>query len=114
MLNDMVRVSLEAYFTKTTGLFICVADYKMLGHQIKRKIVDRFPSDYRITNVIINHQLKQRTNNFDKRFLNVFLPMNTIINSRSIYNEKLEASNIKKETKLIIWEVSLSNLEISP
>ena len=101
LLNDMVRVALESYFNKTNGLFICVADSKMIGHQIRSKIVNRFPADYIITNDIIDHQLKQKTNNFDKRFLNVFQPLNRNIESRLIYNENLTANYIEKETKLL-------------
>lgn len=107
LLNDMVRVALESYFTKTRGLFICVADSKMLGHQIRSKIVNRFPADYIITNNIIDHQLQQKTNKFDKRFLNVFQPLNRSIESRLIYNETLTANYIEKETKLLVWDICL-------
>ncbi len=112
MLNDMIRVSLEAYFTKTAGLFICVADSKMLGHQIRSRIVDKFPSDYVITNEKINHQLTQKTNNFDNRFLKVFQPLNKIISSKLIVNEKLYASKINNETRLLIWSVEMEDAVI--
>lgn len=108
MLNDMIRVSLEAYFTRSTGFFICVADHKMLGHQIRSNIVDRFPSSYSITNDIINHQLGQRTNNFDGRFLKVFQPLNSSISSTLIVNEQLNAETVKNETRLLIWQVTLN------
>lgn len=107
LLNDMVRVSLESHFNNTNGLFICVADSKMLGHQIRSGIVDRFPADYLITNDIIDYQLQQRTNKFDKRFLNVFRPLNRSIESRLVYNETLTANHIEKETKLLVWDVRL-------
>ena len=110
MLNDMIRVSLEAHFTKTTGLFICVADHKMIGHQIRSNIVERFPADYIITNDIINHQLEQKTNKFDKRFLKVFQPLNQKISSRLIFNERLKAEKIKHETRLLIWQVSIADM----
>lgn len=110
MLNDMIRVSLEAYFTKTTGLFVCVADHKMIGHQIRSKIVGRFPSNYIITNNIINHQLTQRTNKFDKRFLRVFQSLNIDISSRLIFNDALKAQKVKHETRLLIWEVSIVDM----
>jgi hypothetical protein len=110
MLNDMIRVALEAHFTNTTGFFICVADHKMLGHQIRSNIVERFPSNYLITNTIINYQLQQKTNKFDKRFLNVFQPLNKEISSRLIFNEPLVAQNIHHETRLLVWEVSIVGL----
>jgi hypothetical protein len=108
MLNDMVRVALETNFTQAKGLFICVADHKILGHQMTSKIIGRFPSDYLISNKIITHQLQQKTNHFDRRFLSVFSPMNRNIKSTLIFNERLEAQQIKNETRLLIWEVSLA------
>ncbi|WP_316826060.1 hypothetical protein [Pedobacter miscanthi] len=108
MLNDMIRVSLEAHFTGTKGLFICVADHKMLGHQIRSNIIERFPSSYRISNDIIEHQLKQKTNQFDHRFLKVFQPMKREIVSDLIFNEILMAEQIKSETRVLIWEVALA------
>ena len=110
MLNDMVRVSLEAHFTGTTGLFVCVAHHKMIGHQIRSNIVDRFPSNYIIANDIINHQLAQRTNKFDRRFLKVFQPLNKNISSRLIFNDQLKAQKVKHETRLLIWEVSIADI----
>lgn len=112
MLNDMIRVSLEAYFTDTVGYFICVADYKMIGHQIRSNIVGPFPSNYIITNDILNYQLKQRTNKFDKRFLKIFQPLNRDVSSKLIVNEQLYALNVKHETRLLIWEVSLASKSI--
>jgi hypothetical protein len=110
MLNDMIRVSLEAYFSGTTGLFICVADHKMIGHQIRSNIVDRFPSNYIITNGIINHQLGQRTNKFDKRFLSVFQPLNKSITSKLVVNERLQGAKIKHETRMLIWKVAIADI----
>lgn len=107
MLNDMIRISLETHFTSSKGLFVCVADHKMINHQIRSKIVGPFPSDYTITNDIINHQLKQKTNKFDKRFLKVFQPLNKQISSNLLVNEQLTAKNISNETRLLIWEVKL-------
>ena len=107
MLNDMIRVALESYFANTRGLFICVADNKMIGHQIRNKLIARFPSDYVITNDIINRLLCQKTNDFDKRFLNVFQPLKKEIRSQLIVNQELVASEIECETRLLIWEVSI-------
>ncbi len=107
MLNDMIRVSLESHFTKTKGFFICVADNKMLGHQIRSRVVGSFPSDYLITNDIVGYLLKQNTNKFDKRFLGVYKNLNCKISSKLIFDEILRASFVKKETRLLIWEVKI-------
>jgi hypothetical protein len=89
MLNDMIRVALQKHFIATTALFICVADHKMLGHQLTSKILGKFPSDYVITNAVIEHQLQQKTNDFDHRFLNVFRPMEREIYCRLIYDHMI-------------------------
>lgn len=108
MLNDMIRVSLESHFTQTIGLFICVADSKMLGHQLRSKIVGRFPCpEYIITNDIINYQLQQKTNNFDKRFLKIFQPMEKEIKGQLIFNELLQAEKVTNETRILIWKIEL-------
>ncbi|SMG51654.1 hypothetical protein [Sphingobacterium psychroaquaticum] len=107
MLNDMIRVSLEANFTGTRGFFICVADHKMLGHQMNSKIIDSFPSNYYITTALIEHQLKQKTNNFDHRFLQIFKNEGRNIVSKLIFDESLKAKLVMHETKLLIWEVYL-------
>src|SRR5699024_748807 len=39
MLNDMIRLALEAHYSQRRGYFICVADKKMIGHQLRNKIV---------------------------------------------------------------------------
>jgi len=107
MLNDMIRVSLESHFTGTKGYFICIADHKMLGHQMRSRIIERFPASYHINNPLIMHQLAQKTNNFDARFLNVFTAMDRGINSELVYNRLLQAAQIQLETRLLIWEVTL-------
>lgn len=104
MVNDMIRTSLHSKFENSRGFFICVADYKMIGHKMQNDFIDQFPSDYLITNDFITHQLKQKTNKIDNRFLAVFSPLNKNIKANIVYNETLKAINIKKETRLIIWE----------
>jgi len=93
----------------TQSLFICVADHKMLGHQLNSKIIGGFPSDYIITNDIIEHQLKQKTNHFDHRFLKVFKKMNSEIRSKLIYNCPLNAKHINNPTHLLIWDVEIAS-----
>lgn len=104
MLNDMIRVSLESHFADTKGYFICVADHKMLGHQMRNRIIDRFPSNYHINPALIERQMKEKTSDFDERFLNVYRPMNMGISSKLVYNQLLEAKQIQFETRLLIWE----------
>jgi len=107
MLNDMIRVGLERHFTGRNAYFVCVADHKMLGHQLTSKILGKFPGDYHITNEVIEHQLKQKTNKFDHRFLKVFQPMNRSIDCNLIYNSALKANHVKQPTHVLIWEIGI-------
>ena len=103
----MVRASLESKFTNTKGYFICVADNKIIGHKMQNEFIGKFPSDYEITNEFLEHQLEKKTNKIDRRFLNIFKPMNKKIISKIVYNELLISKNIKNETRVIIWETQI-------
>jgi len=72
ILNDMIRLALDSYFTNRQAYFICVADDKMLGHQLRSKILGKFPSDYEINKELIQNQKEKKTSDFDDRFLVVF------------------------------------------
>lgn len=109
MLNDMIRVSLEAHFSNTKGYFICVADDKMLKHQLRSKAVDRFPSSYIISSDVISHMLTYKTKKIDTRFLNVFFPLGREIVSKLVVDERINAKQVVKETRILIWEVAMNN-----
>jgi len=104
MVNDMLRSSLEAKYNESKGLFICVADNKIIGHKLRSGHLGVFPSDYIIDNEYLLFQSNQKTNNIDSRFLNSFKPLNQKIHAKIIYNEQLNARNIINETRVIIWE----------
>lgn len=87
MFNDMLRLSLYKHFTAYPAYFICVADYKMIGHQIRNKYVGSFPSNYYITNEFIDHQLSQKCNMFDSRFVNKYKQLNIELTAKIVYNE---------------------------
>lgn len=105
MMNDMIRLGLDSLFTKRNSYFICVADDKMIGHQLRTKILGKFPSDYLITKSVIQKQKETRTSDFDNRFLDVFFKNNYQIESRIIYNEILSAKQINRETRIIVWKI---------
>lgn len=106
MLNDMIRLALDSYYTKRDAYFICVADDKMLGHQLQTKLLDKFPSNYKINKELIKKQKEKKTSNFDDRFLNVFNELDIEINSEIVFYEKVEAKLINRETRIIIWNVT--------
>ena len=104
MVNDMLRSSLEAKHTESKGLFVCVADNKIIGHKLRSGHLGVFPSDYIIDNEYLLFQSEQKTNNIDIRFLSSFIPLNQKIHAKIIYNEQLNAKNVSNETRVIIWE----------
>jgi len=105
MLNDMIRLALDSYYTNREAYFICVADDKMIGHQLQSKLLGKFPSDYRFNNDLVKNQMEKRTNAFDKRFLSVFDELDLEINCKIIYNKKIEAKLVNRETRIIAWNV---------
>lgn len=105
MINDMVRLSVDMHFTNRESYFICVADDKMLGHQLNSKILGKFPSDYEIHKELIRKQKEKKTSDFDDRFLAVFNELELIIKSKIIFNQKVEAGLINRETRIIIWNI---------
>lgn len=106
MLNDMIRLGLDSYHTKRKGYFICVADDKMLGHQLQSKIISKFPSDYLITMNVVNKQKEMKTCAFDDRFIKKFEMMKCSFKAKLIYNENLEAEKITRETRILVWELT--------
>jgi hypothetical protein len=105
MLNDMIRLALDSYYTKRDAYFVCVADDKMIGHQLQSKLIGKFPSDYQINNELIKNQKGKRTSDFDERFLSVFSELELEVYSKIVYNKKIEAQFINRETRVIIWSV---------
>ncbi|WP_367755825.1 hypothetical protein [Flavobacterium sp. WC2430] len=104
-LNDMIRLGLESNFTRRNAYFICVADSKMLGHQLQSKRLGKFPSDYHITLDLVNELCLKKTSAFDKRFINKMQQLNLSFSAKLILNEQIVASKIKFETRLLVWQV---------
>ncbi len=105
MINDMIRLAVDSHFTNRESYFICVADDKMLGHQLQSKILGKFPSDYVINKELIKKQKEKKTSDFDDRFLAVFNELDLSIKSKIIFNRKVEAKLINRETRIIVWNV---------
>lgn len=108
MMMDMIRLGLESNFSIGRHCyFICVADAKMLGHQLKSRILGRFPSSYHITIDTITQQRLKKTSNFDERFVAKLMELHATINANLIFNEEIQANRIRIETRVLVWEVSL-------
>lgn len=109
MLNDMIRLALDSYYTKRDAYFICVADDKMLGHQLRSKIIERFPSNYEITKSLIEKHKEIKTSKFDDRFTSVFNKLNFNIISEIIFNTEIQAKKIERKTRVLIWRIIIIN-----
>lgn len=104
-MNDMMRLAIDKVHTNRESYFICVADDTFIGHQLKTKLIGKFPSNYEITSEIIESQMKTRTGKFDERFLNVLNSLNMNIKSELVYDKKIIGP--KRLTKILIWKVGM-------
>lgn len=110
MIMDMIRLGIDSYFTKRKAYFICIADYKMLGHQLQSGILGKFPSKYHISMDIVNQLRKNKTADkvFDERFINKFEEMKCSLNANLIFDEAIQAKNIIMEKRILVWEITRS------
>ena len=104
-LKDMIRLGLESYHKKRKAYFVCVADSKMLGHQLRTKLLGKFPSNYTITQDLINRLYEKKTSGFDERFIHKMNELNLSFDADIVFNEEIIADKINFETRIIIWEV---------
>ena len=111
MINDMIRLGIDSYYTKRKAYFICVADDKMLGHQLRSGILEGFPSDYTISMDMVKQQMKNRTAAFDERFIKKFEEMKCSFQANLLFNEEIKAEKINRETRIIIWEITKKETE---
>ena len=111
MINDMIRLGIDSFYTKRNAYFICVADDKMLGHQLQSRILGRFPSDYIISMDIINQQMGNKTAAFDERFIKKFKEMKCSFQAKLLFNEEIKAEKTNMETRIIVWEITRKETE---
>ena len=107
MVNDMLRLALEAHYSKREAYFICVADEKILGHQLQSKALEAFPSSYNIAKSTIEEIGKLKSAELDSRFVTKFISHKSKINADLIYNEKVAGKKIRIETRILIWKVKM-------
>ena len=107
MLNDMIRLGLETHYTKRKGYFICVADSKMLNHQLKSKAFNKFPSDYIISKDAIDKVSKLKISNLDTRFIKKMNELKLSFKANIIYDEEIKAKKINLHTRVLIWKINV-------
>lgn len=107
MVNDMIRLSLESHYSKRDAYFVCVADEKMLNHQLRSKLLGKFPTNYLITTDTIHEIILLKSGGLDLRFITKFNSLKSIIKANLIYEAEINARKTVFQTKILIWEVIL-------
>jgi len=119
MLNDMLRLSLNQIYCPNESYFICVADSKILGSQMRNNILPAFPSpNYSFNYLDINtwiNELKSAKAVFDKRFVDKANILKLSINADLVFNQQilnlaqqhLETNNL--ETRALVYKISGAN-----
>lgn len=119
MLNDMLRLSLNKIYSPSESFFICVADSKILGSQMRNNILPAFPSqlysyDYNDINNWVNN-IDSAKKNFDPGFVGKANELRLSINATLIYNEAILnpeqplglINNL--ETRVIVYKIQEKN-----
>jgi hypothetical protein len=127
MLNDMLRLSLNQIFNHNEAFFVCVADSKILGKQMRNNILPAFPAaTYVFNHVDINtwiRNLKSAESIFDKRFVDKANILQLSINAELIFNQRIQnpaqplaAANLNTfpatnnlETRTLVYKITGKN-----
>ena len=116
MLNDMLRLSLNQIYNPNESFFICVADSKILGAQMRNNILAAFPAvGYSFNYMDINtwiKDLKSAEAIFDKRFVEKANTLQIAITAELIFNERIQnpgqpllATN-NLETRALVYKIN--------
>lgn len=115
MLNDMLRLSLNQLYYPNESYFVCVADSKILGAQMRNNILPAFPApiysfNYLDINAWINN-LKSAKIVFDKRFVDKANILQLSIKAELVFNRQIQnppqpllATN-NLETRSLIYKI---------
>jgi hypothetical protein len=107
LITDFLRLALHQYFDGGKAHFICVADAKMLKHQLKTKLLSAFPADeYKIDKLHLDNLLESSKNDVDRRFVNKFRELETEITAKKVYDEEIFSKINTLETRILIWEIN--------
>jgi hypothetical protein len=115
MLNDMLRLSLNQIYYPNESFFICVADSKILGAQMRNNILPAFPAaKYSFNYMDLNtwiRDLKSAEVVFDKRFVDKANILQLSIDAELVFNEQilnpaqpLSATN-NLETRTLVYKI---------
>jgi hypothetical protein len=119
MLNDMLRLSLNQLYCPNESYFVCIADSKILGAQMRNNIIPAFPApiytfNYLDINTWIN-DLKSAEVVFDNRFVNKANILQLSIMAELVFNQQilnptqqhLDTNNL--ETRALVYKINAAN-----
>lgn len=112
MLNDMLRLSLNQIFSPNEAFFVCIADSKILGSQMRNNILPTFPAD----NYEFNHNdisewitiYRSAESAFDKGFVDKANILQLSINAELIFNEIIQ-NPIQPQPAANLYEFPATN-----
>lgn len=113
MLNDMLRLSLNKINFPSDPYFVCIADSKILGKQMRKVVLPPFPSliysfDYSDINEWIIKS-KSAKSIFDPRFSAKAAELKLSVNAKLIFNQRLNnptqivTNNL--ETRVLVYKI---------
>jgi hypothetical protein len=119
MLNDMLRLSLNQLYCSNESYFVCIADSKILGAQMRNNIIPAFPApiytfNYLDINTWIN-DLKSAEVVFDNRFVDKANILQLSIMAELVFNQQilnpaqqhLDTNNL--ETRALVYKINATN-----
>lgn len=109
VLNDMMRLALNAELTNSKAYFVCIADSSMLGKQLRNKQLPAFPGAEYTFDVdklqgLIDTMISAKKR-LDERFIYKLREMNMKVTGQLVYDERVESETNPLETKALIWEI---------
>ncbi len=117
ILNDFMRLGLQAYFTNADAYFVCVADKIMLGKQLWSKKLPIFPSEvYKFNSVTLADIMLdyKSAKKIDDRFFKKFKELDLTIVAEKIFDELVVSEINQIETRTLVWKINHSRVQTQP
>ncbi len=112
ILNDIMRLGLQSYITKSEAYFVCIADEIMLCKRLSRTNLPAFPADsYRFDYTLLTDIMSRykSAKKIDERFQKKLLELNLTINAEKVFDKLVKSEINKMETKALVWKIHLAD-----
>jgi len=114
ILNDLMRLGLQSYFTKADAYFVCVADEIMLGKQLRSRKLPKFPAEFYKFNhselSTIANNYKSAEKKIDKRFFLKLKEVGITIIAEKIFDKSLASQINQMETRALVWKIRIAEM----